>query len=66
MNDQAVMDAREVMIALKFLPPEERLKLQGVIYGMRLARNQATQPPAPAVRPSAQRAAVKGEEVRIE
>ena len=55
MNKQAVMDAREVMIALKFLPPEERLKLQGVIYGMRLALGQAAPPSAPAepVRPSA-------------
>jgi len=54
-NEQTLMDSRELLTAMQFLPVEERLKLQGVIYGMRLALGQAAPPSAPAepVRPSA-------------
>lgn len=37
MNEQTMMDSRELLTAMQFLPVEERLKLQGVIAGMRLA-----------------------------
>lgn len=37
MNEQTLMDSRELLTAMQFLPVEERLKLQGVIAGMRLA-----------------------------
>ena len=38
MTEQLEQEVRETMIALHYFPKEERLKLQGVIAGMRLAR----------------------------
>lgn len=44
MNEQTMIDARETVVDLKFLPEAERLKLLGVIYGMRLAMGQNSKP----------------------
>ena len=42
MSEQQKQDSRDLVNLLKDLPQEDRLQVQGVIAGMKLARNLST------------------------
>ena len=42
MSEQKKQDSRDLVNLLKDLPQEDRLQVQGVIAGMKLARNLST------------------------
>ena len=42
MSEQQKLDSRDLVNLLKDLPQEDRLQVQGVIAGMKLARNLST------------------------
>ena len=42
MSEQEKRDSRDLALMLKDLPKEDRLQVQGVIAGLKLARNLST------------------------